>query len=206
MHWVDRGPEPSGLPQVRAQHTPRWVQHYRHGVGTRPSDSQWRRFIEHLRDAFHGLCAYCEQLRRGEVDHFRPKSRYPELVYAWSNWLFACRDCNHTKLGKWPHGGYVNPCARSTLARPEHYFAFDTQTGEILPSEELTAFDHNRALRTIEDLGLNEMHHLKNRLVWLQLISEIIPHDPNSLPLMRQELVSIWRRGPLLSLALHVSG
>ena len=181
MHWVDRGLEPIRLGQVQAQYTPRWIQYYRHGVGTRPTDSHWRRFIENLRDAFHGLCAYCEQISRGEVDHFRPKSRYPELVYSWSNWLFACHDCNHSKGSEWPFGGYVDPCADSKLARPEHHFAFDTHTGEILPNEQLSTFDRNRALRTIEDLGLNEMHHLKDRLGWLRLVSAIIPDHPGGL-------------------------
>lgn len=155
-------------------------QYYRHGIGGRPHDSRWRDFHDNLKSAFQGLCAYCEERSRGEVDHFRPKSLYPELVYSWSNWLFACRDCNQAKSGKWPVEGYVDPCAKSRPTHPELYFTFDTRTGEILPMENLSPRRRRKAQRTIDDLRLNEWHHLKNRVERLQLISAIIPDDPNN--------------------------
>ena len=174
MHWVYRGPEPTRLGPIRANHTLPWVQHYRQKIGNRPSDSYWRAFRADLRNPFQGLCGYCEGIARGEVDHFRPKSLYPELVYYWSNWIFACHDCNHTKLDKWPAGGYVNPCARSRPAHPEQYFRFDTQTGEILPKEDLSPRRRIKAQRTIDDLRLNEWHHLRERVGWLRVISMVI--------------------------------
>ena len=181
MHWSDRGPEPDGLEQIRQQLAPQWVQYYRHGVGGLPRDTRWRDFKDALRDAFFGLCAYCESRARGEVDHFRPKSREPELVYSWSNWLFACHDCNHAKGDKWPAGGYVDPCARSKPARPEHFFSFDTWTGEVLPKADLSIRRRQKAQRTIDSLRLNEWHHLKNRLEWLRMVSVIFPEDSHNL-------------------------
>ena len=107
-----------------------------------------------------------------------PESRYPDIVYSWSNWLFACHDCNHAKGEKWPPRGYADPCARSRGARPEHFFSFDILTGEILPKEGLSRARRRKAQRTIDELRLNEWHHLKNRLEWIQLISAIIPDEP----------------------------
>ncbi len=179
MHWVNRGPEPDGVGQVRDRYTQGWVQHYRHGVGRRPSDTRWRDFHNDLERAFHGLCAYCEEICKGEVDHFRPKSRYPELVYAWSNWLFACHDCNQAKSGRWPAGGYVDPCANFGPAHPEHYFDFDVLTGEILPQRGLSQGRRDRAQKTITNLRLNWRHHLKKRLEWLLLLSSYISEDPS---------------------------
>ena len=75
----------------------------------------------------------------------------------------------------------MNPCAMSRSARPETYFAFDTQTEEILPSELLSSDDRYKAQVTIDDLGINEWHHLKNRLEWIQLVSAIITDDTDSL-------------------------
>ena len=181
MHWVDRGPEPVALEQIRVNYTPRWVLHYRDDKGPRPSDSQWRGFYNELKKMFRGLCVYCEERSKGEIEHFRPKSLHPELVYCWQNWLFACRNCNNSKGDKWPPGGYVDPCAKSSAARPEKYFTFDTETGEILPKEDLSPRRRYKALTMIEDLRLNEWHHLQSRVMWLWMISQIIPSEHDSL-------------------------
>ena len=188
MHWVDRGPEPERLAEIQTRYTLRWVKYYRCDDGNKPSDSKWRVFSLDLADAFSGLCAYCENRCRGEVDHFRPKSRYPNLVYSWDNWLFACHDCNHAKRERWPPRGYVDPCARSRYARPERFFTFDVVTGEILPKEGLTPGRRRKAQTTIDDLRLNEWHHLKNRLEWLQLMSAIIPDEPAELTAAQEKL------------------
>ena len=167
MHWVDRGSEPLGLVPIRASNTLRWVRYYHCGVGRRPTDSRWRAFHCDLSRAFQGICAYCEEFCRGEVDHFRPKSRFPKLVYDWSNWVLACHDCNRTKNDNWPSSGYVDPCADIELEFPERYFDFDTQTGEMLPMQGLNRHFHTKAHQMIGDLQLNGRHHLKKRKVML---------------------------------------
>ena len=75
MHRVERGPEPDALSQVKSQYTPRWVQYYRQGVGNRPTDSHRLSFRDDLRRMFFDLCAYCEALTQGEVDHLKPKNK-----------------------------------------------------------------------------------------------------------------------------------
>ena len=60
MHWVDRGPEPKDLEQIRVTWTPGWVEHYTHKIGSPPRDSHWLKFQEDLNLVFQGLCAYCE--------------------------------------------------------------------------------------------------------------------------------------------------
>ena len=171
MHTVDRGPEPRGLKRVRDKYTPKWVAFFPRRQGRKPSDSKWRDFHGQLSDAFEGLCGYCEREAKGEVDHFRPKSIYPERVYSWENWVFACHTCNNNKLDKWPSGGYVNPCARSAPARPESYFEFDTETGDILPRQGLTPRRLRKAQRMIDDLHLNAFYHHKARARWLRFVS-----------------------------------
>ena len=164
MHWVDRGPEPPGLDHVRETLTPGWVAHYRDQVGERPSDDRWRNFIDDLRSRFHCICGYCEEAAAlGGVDHFRPKSRFPEMVYSWSNWVFACSKCNSTKQDKWPACGYVDPCTCSCEDRPENFFDFDLDTGEIVAKFGLTKQQYRKAWQTIDDLGLNDTGHRNNR-------------------------------------------
>ncbi len=182
MHWVGRGREPTGLAAVRARYTPGWVCHYILGFGTRPTDSRWTDFKSDLEEIFAGLCAYCECLCRGEVDHFQPKSIFPRLVYDWANWLLACHDCNQAKLHKWPPGGYVDPCATSISGQPENFFDFDTLTGEIVPKASLSSTNRRAAQTMIDDLKLNEHHHLKKRLervFWVEQVTMDSPSNPN---------------------------
>jgi 5-methylcytosine-specific restriction endonuclease McrA len=47
---------------------------------------------------FHGKCAYCESkitvVTYGAIEHFRPKSNYPDLTFEWNNLLLSCDVCN----------------------------------------------------------------------------------------------------------------
>lgn len=47
---------------------------------------------------FHGKCAYCESkitvVTYGAIEHFRPKSQYTDLTFAWENFLLSCDVCN----------------------------------------------------------------------------------------------------------------
>lgn len=174
MHWVDRGAEPVRLSAIRARRTPVWVRHYIYGEGGRPSDHQWQLFRDCLKERFNGLCAYCEQITPGEVDHFRPKSKFPHDVYAWSNWLFSCSPCNRAKREKWPEGGYVDPCATSVLDHPKRYFDFSTRCGKIIVRTGLSQQDQGKAHRMIRDLKLNEWYHVKERKKWIEVL-DVLP-------------------------------
>lgn len=201
MHWVERGPEPDRLGQIRDSYTPGWVDHYNNGVGDRPPrDSCWREFQNDLNQVFYGLCAYCEEVCEGQVDHFRPKSKFPELVYEWSNWLLSCQPCNHSKWAKWPEEGYVDPCSATQQDRPEQYFTFDTLTGEILPRANLDPVRQDRARLMIEHLRLNRPQHLKKRrrLLYGLLVIEQCPAIP-AIVEYRANLAS--RSGELSSIA-----
>ena len=175
MHWVDRGDEPTDLAEIRDNFTTRWIDHYRRSIGDKPpNDHRWTQFIEDLRKVFSELCGYCERRPRGQVDHFKPKSKFPELVYEWDNWIFSCAECNSSKQAKWPKWGYVDPCARSRQARPETYFESDLLTGQILPQSGLSQRRSRKAWQTIYDLNLNGPHHLKNRIGRIELLTLLV--------------------------------
>lgn len=46
-----------------------------------------------------------------EVDHFKPKSAFPELTYSWENLYPADRDANSAKPRIYPADGYLDPCS-----------------------------------------------------------------------------------------------
>lgn len=61
---------------------------------------------------FKGCCAYCEGSYEGtsypQIEHFKPKSLYPELMFDYNNMNLACQMCNMTKLGKYDEK-LINP-------------------------------------------------------------------------------------------------
>ena len=117
---------------------------------------------KHIKDAlkamFHGKCAFCESkiehVSDAHIEHYRPKSKFPDLTFAWNNLLLACGQCNSTKYkgDKFPEsnadGPYVDPCTDN----PEDHFQFfyDAKT-KLASVYGKTA----RGATTERDLGLN---------------------------------------------------
>ncbi|WP_426133231.1 hypothetical protein [Pseudomonas sp. PWP3-1b2] len=46
-------------------------------------------------------CCYCEDSVADEVEHIAPKNLYPDLVFDWANYLYACGACNGPKSSKY---------------------------------------------------------------------------------------------------------
>lgn len=104
-----------------------------------------------------GFCAYCQspvssthpgtrgkERPPGQVDHFRPKARFPAHAYDWNNYFLACMGCNVAKGDAWPSGGYVRP----DDGEPGSRFVF-MRSGAIRARE-----GDEQAKRTIEALDL----------------------------------------------------
>ena len=183
MRWVDRGPEPHEVAGYAKQFTQSWVDHVNENKGQPPSNSFWGEFRSTLSSQSNNICWYCEREcdAAGDlaptVDHFRPISRFPELVYEWSNWIFSCRRCNEDNKGNlWPETGYVDPCAADVAERPEQYFDYnfdytedsghDKDNGNIVPKNGLSEAARCKARNTINDLGLNKLDVRFWRLDW----------------------------------------
>jgi hypothetical protein len=67
-----------------------------------------------LRAASFDKCMYCESklsaIYFGDVEHFRPKDRFPELEFSWGNLGFVCARCNNAKRNKWHDAApYIDP-------------------------------------------------------------------------------------------------
>lgn len=177
MRWIDRGPEPEGVQEYARKFTPGWVQYFKDGVGRRPEDSCWREFRQLLGNRSGKNCWYCERrcqqgtdddARAPTLDHFQPLSRFPDLAYRWSNWIFSCQSCNKNKGGGWPASGYVNPSAADEKERPGEYFDYDANTGEIIAMPGLHSEARERAQFTIDDLGLNRLDVRFYRYHWIR--------------------------------------
>lgn len=72
--------------------------------------SKWKAAKAQLKADTHGKCAYCESqttvVAHGDVEHFRPKSRYWWLAFCLDNYCFSCQLCNQTWKGaQWEFDG-----------------------------------------------------------------------------------------------------
>lgn len=52
-------------------------------------------------------CGYCEDSVADEVEHIKPKDIYPEAVFLWENYLYACGTCNSPKNNKYAVFSYT---------------------------------------------------------------------------------------------------
>jgi uncharacterized protein (TIGR02646 family) len=88
---------------------------------------------------FNGKCAYCEShilhIDYGHIEHFYPKSKYPERTFRWENLLLACGICNgvNQKGNNFPVNNsneplLINPCEDN----PNDYFTFDYDETTLL--------------------------------------------------------------------------
>lgn len=98
-------------------------------------------------------CAYCEAPldvsgSYMEVEHFFPKSKYPDKVVEWENLLPSCKRCNVKKGNHDPNKeGIINP----TYHNPKEHLYLKRYN--IVGSDELGS-------STVSILGLNDMDTL----------------------------------------------
>ena len=78
-----------------------------------------------LFESSHQKCAFCEckpgESSNIEVEHFEPKSIYPELAFEWNNLLPSCRKCNEAKLD---FDTRVSPIINPTIEDPENLLTY----------------------------------------------------------------------------------
>ena len=117
-----------------------WIDHYTHKTTDKPpNDNAWTEpsIREPLINSFKDNCGYCgRKMGRlpsdrpvGQVDHFLSKSKRPDLVYTWENYIWSCSDCNKGKLAK---DEFLSPCNWADM----EYLHFDFATGKYILKEE----------------------------------------------------------------------
>jgi uncharacterized protein (TIGR02646 family) len=64
-------------------------------------------------------CAYCEDSAADEVEHIYPKHFYPDRVFVWRNYIYACGPCNSPKGSRFAVFA-AGPDSKVELARNEY--------------------------------------------------------------------------------------
>lgn len=74
-----------------------------------PAKSNYRDYKPFLRKDFLVRCAYCERTEdylggdeAFEVEHFKPQSKFPDLICSYDNLYYVCRGCNGHNSETWP--------------------------------------------------------------------------------------------------------
>lgn len=170
------------------------------------------RFKPVLRKEFYSRCVYCcwpdfVWLAAGfGVDHYRPKNRFPALVFEYSNLFYSCAVCNMHKRDYWPEDSRVaadsipNPCdfrMASNLRYEDDLIRARTSNGEkaieILRLNADDWLEHRRFARTAA-LGYEaQIREMRSRLSRA--------HDLGDLSLeseIEQELLQLEQKRRLL--------
>lgn len=145
-------------------------------------EKEKQKLISHYRNDFvrnalikssFGKCAFCECIPSEggnvEIEHFKPKSIYPDLTFEWINFLPSCRKCNSSKDS---HDTGVEPIINPYDTDPKDIFYF-----EDIEIKSVNSSLKESADKTIEVCGLNTVRLWKPRaeiLVSLRIFSRAI--------------------------------
>lgn len=139
---------------------------------TKPPDSIWQHYKhpdikQAVKEDSFEKCIYCESkvpsTYFGDIEHLKPKKKYPELTFEWSNLGFVCAQCNNRKRDKYDEElPYINP--------------YQENPAEFLIA--LGAFIYHKSNRrgeiTEKDLDLNRPELIERRKERIDSIRNLI--------------------------------
>ena len=112
-------------------------------------NSYWKEATKELHTAYRNLCAYTtrELVMTGSIDHFRPKSKYPNLAFEWSNYRLSREAINNRK------GDSEDVIDPFTVR--DGWFTLDMPSCLIKPAQHITREVRSAICLTIDTLRLN---------------------------------------------------
>ena len=153
----------------------------------KPNNSTFKQVRQTLEKMCAGIrhCCYCEDSVADEVEHIYPKDLYPEKVFVWSNYAYACGQCNGPKGNHFalisPKGVLTDiarsrndpvtppPKGKAALLNPRTEDAFDFLELDLVNTfyfhviDGLSLKDAQRAKYTLDILRLNKRDYLVKR-------------------------------------------
>ena len=136
------------------------------------------RLIEILKLQTLNCCSFCGRrpVESKSIEHYKPKSRYPDEAYAWANLFYCCSMCQARKREIW-HAHLLKPDA-SDYTFPR-YFQWNFRSGHLEPSDSANYQDRRAAQLTICLYNLNHSElrlcRRRARKAWIK--SDQTPED-----------------------------
>lgn len=144
------------------------------GRGTLNIEREWRvaRQTRAVGSVLHVLrqmmgplerCMYCVDSHGCDIEHFRPKARYPTHAFQWPNLLLCCTECGRFKGVQFPTENGQPLLIDPTAEDPWQHLDFDPDTGDLTARFDLQANDWSRkGAKTVEVLRLDRREALGN--------------------------------------------
>ncbi len=135
-----------------------------------------------LRSTFY-KCMYCESkilhIDYGDIEHIKPKSKFPQFKYDWENLGIACVKCNRENKKDLYHPDFIDPFQDD----PEDHIL--AAGGIIIPKN-----GSNRGQITIDLVNLNRPDLLEKRYTELMKIQRLLEryHSLNN-PIQKEALM-----------------
>ena len=142
-----------------------------------PTKKQWRvnHYWMHCRSdlyrSYHGICAYTGlwfPKLSATVDHFMPKSKYPQKAYEWNNFKLSCEKANNNK----GNNEILDPFSIS----PD-WFQLDFPSLLVKANPHLLRDEKSFIKETIDILKLNTEDFIDTRQYWLMFYIENLDFD-----------------------------
>ncbi len=117
-------------------------------------------------------CMYCENNEATDIEHFWPKSTYPERAFEWANYLLACSNCNSNhKRNRFPLDDGEPLLIDPTVDEPQHHL-------ELTPTEGIYKARTTKGSHSIAVFGLERGTLRKGRKhAWKALQALIVSYD-----------------------------
>lgn len=135
----------------------------------------------------YGKCYICEMQHPGhlQVDHFRSRSRYPELVNRWSNLLCSCGYCNRKKGSGFD--GMLNPLRRDIDEEIEQSIDFKNDKAVFKAVRETKA--HLVTVELLERVynGTHKLRRINEQMFYEHAMSKVNDF---------QQLIMCWLEAP----------
>lgn len=128
---------------------------------------------EALKCASNDKCIYCESkvtnVYYGDIEHLKPKIKYPELTYDWDNLGFVCAICNGNKSDIFDEEfPFINPYQEDPN---DFLFAL----GCLIYHKS----DNKRGEITVKSIKLNRAELIAKRLETIESIKNLIDRYTN---------------------------